>query len=254
LYQTATVQKIKAESPRSKLSETESAALLNEAFSRWDESIRRLELFLAFVARDKRHPEAVQAQTEARYLLAKALRHTAELPQRKLESAETENARLELRRTMQDLLSQARDEYRKLQTELLALEELDMLDELEQRVLRDCFFEVAHTYFALASYGIDSTGENYQKAITAYASAANQYSRDPQVILAYLQISNCYKRLNKPSDARSSLEQAKVILKQMPDAAFQKNSTNMTKAEWKEWLEWVQNLQQNSDREEVGQP
>jgi len=254
LYQTAAVKKIKAESPRSKLSEEQTAALLDEAFSRWDESIRRLELFLAFVARDKRHPEAVQAQTEARYLLAKALRHSAELPQRKLESAVTENARLELRRTMQDLLGQARDEYRKLQTELLALEELDMLGELEQRVLRDCFFEVAHTYYALASYGIDSTGENYEKAITAYASAANQYSRDPQVILAYLQISNCYKRLNKPSDARSSLEQAKVILKQMPDVAFRKNSTNMTKAEWKEWLEWVQNLQQNSDREEVKQP
>ena len=79
-------------------------------------------------------------------------------------------------------------------------------------------------------------------------------SRDPQVILAYLQISNCYKRLNKPSDALSSLEQAKVILKQMPDDAFQKNSTNMTRAEWKEWLEWVQNLQQYSDRGAVEQP
>jgi tetratricopeptide (TPR) repeat protein len=244
MFHTAVMKKTAAQSPRSTLSQTEKDDLLEEAFSRWDEAIHHLELFLAFVTRDSRHPEAVRAKPEARYLLARALRHAADKPQQKLDSAETENARIELRRSMQDLLSQARDGYRTLQSELRALEEIDMLGDLERRLLRDCFFELAHTYFMLAGFGLDSAADNYNKAIVAYQSAANRYQRDPQVILAYIQISKCHERLGEHSYARSSLEQAKVILKQMPDDAFTSNTTSMSKTEWLDWLEWMQSLQQ----------
>ena len=244
MYHTAVMKKATAQSPRSKLSPTEREDLLEEAFKRWDGAIHHLGLFLAFVARDSRHPEAVRAKPEARYLLARAFRHAAGKPQQKLESAETENARLELRRTMQDLLSQARDGYRTLQSELRALEEIDMLGDLERRLLRDCFFELAHTYFMLADFGLDSAADNFNKAIVAYQSAANRYQHDPQVILAYIQISKCHERLGEKSYARSSLEQAKVILKQLPDESFASNSTSMSKVEWLEWLEWMQSLHQ----------
>lgn len=245
MYHTAVMKKVAADSTNSKLEPEERDKARKDAFRRWDESIRHLELFLAFISRDSRHAEAAQTKFEARYLLANALRHTAEQPQQKLESAETENARLELRRTMQDLLGQAREHYRTLQTDLLALEETDMLGELERHLMRDCFFELAHTYYALAEFGLDSTGENYNKAIVAYGSAANKFPRDPQVILAYLQISKCYEQLGEDSDARSSLEQAKVILKQMPDAVFTASTTGMSKEEWQTWLEWMQSLQQD---------
>ena len=246
MYHTAVMKKATAQRPRSTLSPTEREDLLEEAFKRWDGAIHHLGLFLAFVARDSRHPEAVRAKPEARYLLARALRHAAGKPQQKLESAETENARLELRRTMQDLLSQARDGYRTLQSELRALEEIDMLGDLERRLLRDCFFELAHTYFMLADFGLDSAADNFNKAIVAYQSAANRYQHDPQVILAYIQISKCHERLGEKSYARSSLEQAKVILKQLPDESFASNSTSMSKAEWLEWLEWMQRLHQKA--------
>jgi len=169
---------------------------------------------------------------EARYLLAMALQISSELPRWKLETAETENARLELRRTMQTLLSQARDEFRRLQADLMHREEVDWLDKLGQRLLRNCFFEIAHTYYLLAGYSIGLGSENYDKAIVAYGSATNKYPRDPQVLLAYLQMANCYDRLGKPADARSMLEQAKVILKQMPDDVFASPTTNWTKQQW----------------------
>jgi tetratricopeptide (TPR) repeat protein len=245
MYHTAAMKRTATQSPRSTLSETEKEDLLEEAFGRWDVAIHHLELFLAFVTRDSRHPEAVHAKPVARFLLAKALKHAADKPRQKLESAETENARLELRRTMQNLLAQARDGYRTLQSELRALEEIDMLGELERQLLRDCFFELAHTYFMLAGFGLDSAADNYGRAINAYQIAANRYQSDPQVILAYIQMSKCHERLGDHSNARSSLEQAKVILKQLPDEAFASNNTSMTKAEWQEWLVWMQELQQD---------
>ena len=244
MYHVAAMKKAAADSPRTEQSPKEKESQRKEAFQRWDEAIRHLELFLAFVARDARHAEAVQAKSEARYLLANALRHAAGQPQKKLETAETENARLELRRIMQGLLGQASEQYRKLQSDLLILEETDMLSELERQLLRDCFFELAHTYYSLAEFGLDSTADSYNKAILAYSGAANKYPQDPQVILAYIQISKCYDHLGEDSDARSSLEQARVILRQMPDDLFTKKSTSLTKKEWQKWLDWMQSLQQ----------
>jgi hypothetical protein len=48
-------------------------------------------------------------------------------------------------------------------------------------------------------------------------------------------------KLNKPNEARSMIEQAKVILNRLPDSVFQHDQVNLTKDEWKLWLDrWGQ--------------
>jgi tetratricopeptide (TPR) repeat protein len=160
-------------------------------------------------------------------LLATALHSKAAQPRQKLKQAETENARNELKNAMRELLDQALAEYVTLQEQLMKSEEVDKLDELGQRVLRDCHFQRAHTLYAL---------EEYETAIQAYNSAANRYPEDPEVLLAYVQMTNCNNALGRTADARSTAVQAALILKQMPEGSFTPSLTNMTKQEWELWL------------------
>lgn len=214
--------------------------LLSEAFSRWDEAVRRLEEFLKRYPKDPgtADDEYLRYKAEARYLLAKSLQHRADGPRRRLKKSETENARLELRRVMNVLLRQAIQEFRTLQSNLLEIGENDRLGELGQQLLLDCYFEIAHTYFAL---------EQYEEAIVSYSSAANRYPKNAQVLVAYVQMTNCYDKLGKPAEARSMLEQAKVILKQMPDEVFDPKATNMTREQWGKWLDWARRLHKTAN-------
>lgn len=226
LYHKGAMKHAEADGPRgASLAEKDREALLQEAFTLWEEATRRLEEYL------ERYPRSPESY-EARYLLAKSLQRATEAPRRRLATAETENARMELRRTMQQELSRALAEFQRLRTDLLRLQEQDRLDELGQKLLRDCHFEIAHTYYAL---------ERFEEAIAAYHGAANRYPQSAQVLLAYVQMANCNDRLGRPAEARSMLEQAKVILKQMPDETFDEE-TNMTRQEWAEWLDWAGRL------------
>lgn len=202
-----------------------------ELSEQWNETIRRLDEYL------KRYSDSAEA-VEARYLHAKALQHSADLPRRKLQYAETQNARMELNRSIKSLLRRAQNGFQRLHAQLLSLDGAGRLDKLGERMLRNCFFEIAHTLYAV---------EDYQQAIVAYSAAANRYPQDPQVLLAYVQMTNCYDRLNKPAEARGMLEQAKVIIKQMPEDVFQPKSTktNLTRVEWKSWLEKAIQLRRN---------
>ncbi len=204
--------------------------LYDTSFAQWDEAGRRLEEYL------NRYPQSSQA-TEARFLLAKTVQYSAELPRRKLGTAETENAQKEMLRIMRNMLSQAKDEFLKLQTELLSRVKKKNLNDLEERMLHDCYFEIAHTYYAL---------KEYDKAIIRYSGAVNRYPRDPQVLLSYLQMANCYESLNKPLESRSMFEQAKVILDGMEKKIFDPEKTSMTKEEWKKWLTVMIKLHQKN--------
>eukprot|EP00913_Durusdinium_trenchii_P035256 g32986.t1 len=194
LYQTAVMIRDEAEQKSKGIPTEEFLTELKKAVARWEEARRRLSEFL------ERYPNS-SSVNEARFLLAKSLQESAQLPRYLLKDAEVENVKIELRRNMYALLNEARDEFRNLQTRLLRLEEEELLGSLEQRFLRDCYFEIGHTYYAL---------DEYRKAIVAYNSAANRYSRDPQVLLAYLQMANCNDRLGEHSEAISMLVQAKA--------------------------------------------
>jgi tetratricopeptide (TPR) repeat protein len=120
-----------------------------------------------------------------------------------------------------------------------------MLEPLEQRMFRDAYFERAHNLFAL---------EKYDRAIEAYTNAANRYAEDPSVLLAYIQMANCYDRLGKPLDARGVAIQAMLIHKNMTEKAFTRDKTLMTRDEWRTWLEWAGSLHQAPRRSDQPAP
>jgi tetratricopeptide (TPR) repeat protein len=193
------------------------------AYERLDDSINRLE---EFVARYPNRPEG----PEARFLLAKALRDRAVLPRQKLKRAETDNARKELKTEIQRQLGEAQDQLEMLIETLQSKETAGLLDPLGQRMLRDAYFERADNLYAM---------DKFEKAIEAYTSAANRYIEDPNVVLAYIQMANCYDRLGKPIDARGVAIQAMLIHKNLPEKAFTPDKTLMNRDEWRTWLEWA---------------
>ncbi len=204
----------------------QSAELLDQASGTWQEAGDRLSEFL------KRYPGSQDAY-EARYLLGRALQAAADQARRNLQSAETGNARSELREVMREQLRQAVTHFRRLQTELLKDRQAGQLDDVGETMLRDVHFEIAHTFYAL---------EEFEKAIVNYNSAVNRYQQEPQSLLAYLQMANCYERLNRPVEARSMLEQARVMLDTLPGDAFLPGSTNMSRTEWQTWINWARRI------------
>ena len=194
--------------------------------ARFDDAILRLEEF-----RD-RYPTAPESP-EVRFLLARALQKSAEVFESRWKTAETDIARSEFRRQMQERLERAIRELRALETHLLARQSAGQLDQAGQVMIRNCFFEVANCNFLLG---------RYEAAIFDYSTSAGRYQQEPDSLIAYVQIANCYDRLRKPAEAQSTLAQAQLILKQLPDEAFSGEPSAMTRADWQRWLDWATKL------------
>lgn len=86
---------------------------------------------------------------------------------------------------------------------------------------------------ALASLG------RYQEAIQAYEEVARRLQGRPEVLDAYVQIVDCYRRLKRPLEARTTIEQARLALQQIkPDADFAA-TTNFDRAAWGRLLDFL---------------
>ena len=91
-----------------------------------------------------------------------------------------------------------------------------MLTSQEKSILRNADFAAGEVRFELGQY---------DEAIQAYLTAAYRYQSDPAALLAYQQIANAYQRMNKPTEARRTLRQAKVVLGRIKaDASFNKTT------------------------------
>jgi tetratricopeptide (TPR) repeat protein len=194
--------------------------------ARFDDAIQRLQEF-----RD-RYPSVPQT-AEVRFLLARALQKSAEVPEARWKAAETDIARGEFRRQMHERLERAIRELAELQTMLLARQNQGHLDTAGQVMLRNSFFEIANCQFLLG---------RYEAAIAAYSTSAGRYQQEPDSLTAYVQIANCYDRMQKPAEALSTLAQAQLILKQLPDAAFSGLPSAMSRDDWQRWLNWAMKI------------
>src|SRR5262249_1341259 len=103
----------------------------------------------------------------------------------------------------------------------------------EAAVLRNCYFGRADALFDL---------EQFEQAIQAYSAATNRYQHDPESLEAYVQIASCLRRIGRVSEARGTLEQAKVVLQRIrPDADFAR-TTRLARQDWIPLLDWLRTL------------
>jgi len=195
-------------------------AELLHAAGRHREAIERLEESL------QRYPDAPQAIV-ARYLLADSARCRAMDLQASLGKEISSLARGERVSESHRLLNRALEAYSFLQDNL-GRRDLENVTPQEKAVLRNSRFAIGSTYFEL---------ERYPEALRAYQSAANHYATSPVVLDAYLQIANVYRRMDRPAEARTSLEQARLALRRIPPDARFEQTTNFNRTQWGELLD-----------------
>jgi tetratricopeptide (TPR) repeat protein len=198
----------------------------------FEESTRRLREYV------KRYPKSEQIH-EARFVLARSLQKLADQPQQEMQAAKTENARQELQRKRYLYLNMALEQLQHLNRDLRRLESQDRLDPLGRQLLKATCFGKAHLLYMTAEY---------DEAIKSYHDAVNRYPQCTEVLIAYMKMSGCYENLGKRNEAKSMLEQAKIILKQMPDKVFESGDSSLGRDEWNRWLDWSRELRYSSQQ------
>lgn len=193
---------------------------------RYEEAAHRLEEAVA------RYPDDPRA-AEARYLLAESYRREAKSAQEKLRTQLAGSARGGSTRHIGRLMHQALEQYTNLRDQLGRRQETAELDQADRVILRNAYFAIGALQYDLGKF---------KDAIDTYSTITNRYQNHPEVLDAYVQIANAYRRLGEPGQAQSTLEQAKIVLKRMSDDAEFSATTNQSREQWSELLELLSKL------------
>ncbi len=191
----------------------------------------------------KRYEEAVPRLSEAlvrypddplalpsRYYLSESHRELArQLPA----NDEDETARVGQEQRTRKHLREALVGYEAIEESLRNRQRGQLLSTEETKLLRN-------SHFARGAVLIDLG--RLHDAIDAFTGASTQYQDQPEVLLAYESIADCYRRLNQPLEARNILQQARIVLERLkPEAPFMA-STNYTRDQWKVRLDSLEEL------------
>jgi tetratricopeptide (TPR) repeat protein len=174
-----------------------------------------------------RYPDLRQT-IEARYLIADCHRQKALGEREKMRHDVVEQSRGARVRRMNEALACSLQWHRQTQQALLKRQQTEPLDPLEKLMLRNsCYF--------IGSLLVD-LGQ-YDAAVTAYTEAASRYPAAPETLEAHVQIARALRAMNKPSEARDAIEQAKHLLARLkPETPFEQ-TTNYGKSPWAARLE-----------------
>lgn len=167
-----------------------------------------------------------------RFRLADANRRSAEAISAKLEESMPDQER----RTLEGL----RDE--RLRTALGLFERvrdsLDAVDPrrrsgLEELCLKQSFFAVGDCAFALAEYDL---------AIRAYDAARERYNRQPDALVALVQIVSAHLKQGDLSKAATAQQRAKSFYLSIPPEVWQESAHAMSREAWERWLESTEEI------------
>jgi TolA-binding protein len=180
----------------------------------------------------ERYPSAPQV-TDARYMLAQSYRHQARWPEHRRKTVHIESTRARLNREIESLLTAAIEQYQSLRDALNQKQEKGYLGDVEQAVLRNCYFAIADALFELGEY---------EEAIAAYTTTTARYHGDPSTLEAFVQIARCFRELNRPTEAKGTLAQAKVVLSRIPEEADFSATTRNDRQGWIQLLDFLSEL------------
>lgn len=187
---------------------------LHEA-GKYNEAILKLEEAVM------RYPNAPQT-LYARYTIARSFHSAAEEPAQKAREAKTENERQKNRRLRDQNLNSALQAYRDVQRGI-TLDGRSVESELTKTLLRNCYMMQGTVLFQL---------RRYEEARKAYANVSTLYQHDPFVLESFVNIAQCWHRLNQTMNARQTIAQAKRVLERLPADVKFEDSTNFNRQQW----------------------
>jgi tetratricopeptide (TPR) repeat protein len=182
---------------------------------RYDESIKRLDEAV------QRYPDGAEALL-ARYTIGRSYHAAAAEPTKRLAESKTENERQSAKAALTELLIKAHENYQGVQR-TLTLGGGDADDELQQALLRNCYMLQGSVLFEL---------RRFDEALKAYGNVITSYQNDPIALESFIHAAACWRRLDQPVKARVTLDQAKLVLKEMPPETDFRTATNFTRQQW----------------------
>jgi tetratricopeptide (TPR) repeat protein len=97
-------------------------------------------------------------------------------------------------------------------------------DPLTGTMLRNCYMFEGAVLFDL---------QKYKEAIEAYSNVSSLYPDEPFVLETFVQIANCWRRLNKHENARGAVKQAQIALDRLPPTSDFASTTILNRDEWR---------------------
>jgi tetratricopeptide (TPR) repeat protein len=175
-----------------------------------------------------RYPEHESA-TLSKYTVARAYHNSAESLAERLRApaAENEAQTSRNRKQIAEDLENAYATYVEVQEEI-SLSGKAESDPLLRGLLRNCFMMQGSVLIEL---------KRFEEARHAYQNIITLYQNDPVVLESFVQVANCWRRLDQPEMARGNLERAKVVLSKLPPEADFLASTNFNRQEWEVLLD-----------------
>jgi tetratricopeptide (TPR) repeat protein len=207
---------LKPLSPEWKDSLFELGMLLHEK-EKFEDAIGTLEEAVA------RYPQDSQ-RLVAQYVIGESYRRCA---QALLADAQKSRTASEHTKTMEQVnqkLSTALSHFEEVQR-AITLKTHDIHgDPLMGTMLRNCYMLEGAVLFDLG---------RYKEAIEAYSNVSSLYPDEPFVLETFVQIANCWRRLNRHDNARGAVHQAQIVLDRLPPTSDFASTTVLNREEWR---------------------
>lgn len=187
---------------------------------RYEEAISILEEAV------ERYPEDRQS-LQARYVVGEAYRRWAAEPLSRMESARTVSEREKFETLVRDRLTRALEQFKIVQSTITLKIQNVHEDGPYAAMRRNCYMLEGACLFDLGKY---------QEAIEAYQNVSSLYPNEPFVLETFVQIANCWQRLDRVTNAKGAIRQAQLTLQQMPGDADFAATTAFNREEWQQLL------------------
>lgn len=184
------------------------------------------------VERYRRSPQYAREMPTLLYMLADSLRLSARGLIEEAERARTETERQQLITTRKERLGDAQMYYNQVLYEMKDWHP-DSFSQLELQ-----YFRNAHFYEADCAF---DRGD-FETAINLYLNAVRRWQDHPVALMGWVQIMNAWAELGNYEKARAAHTQALELFNQMPEGAFQRADSLMTRERWDDWLQWMTQL------------
>ena len=207
---------LKPASPEWKDSLFQLGTLLHEQ-NKYEEAIDTLENAV------ERYPEDPQ-RLVAQYMIGESYRRWA---QDFLTDARRNTTTSEHDKSMQEATKRLNTAFRHFEEvqRTITLKTHDIHgDPLLGSMLRNCYMLEGAVLFDLGKY---------KEAIEAYSNVSSLYPDEPFVLETFVQIANCWRRLDKHENARGAVKQAQIALDRFPANSDFASTTILKRDEWR---------------------
>jgi tetratricopeptide (TPR) repeat protein len=171
----------------------------------------------------ERYPQDPQ-RLVAQYMIGESYRRWAQEFLKEASNSKTSSQREKILQEATRRLTTALGHFEEVQRTITLKTHDIHSDPLMGTMLRNCYMLEGAVYFDL---------KKYKEAIEAYSNVSSLYPDEPFVLETFVQIANCWRRLDKHENARGAVHQAQIALDRLPASSDFTSTTNLNRDEWR---------------------